>query len=201
MPIAEPIYEFGALRVSGQETSADLRPFFPGKEYVGTDMREGLGVDMIIDLHDIKLMPESVGTAISVATFEHVEYPRKAIEQIYAVVRPGGMFIITAPMYAKIHGFPHDYWRFTPECFNSLLKPFPNCFVSCAGKERFPHTVVGIGFNGPAPPLEALKRALEGWHLRWSALNGKPKESLLKKWHRKAGKSVQKRWSKITCKR
>lgn len=35
LPILEPIYEFGSLQVPGQESFADLRPFFPSKEYVG----------------------------------------------------------------------------------------------------------------------------------------------------------------------
>jgi hypothetical protein len=48
LPILEPIYEFGALQVPGQEGFADLRPIFAGKEYVGCDMREGPGVDRIL---------------------------------------------------------------------------------------------------------------------------------------------------------
>ena len=31
LPIEEPVYEFGALRVGGQEDFADLRPLFAGK--------------------------------------------------------------------------------------------------------------------------------------------------------------------------
>ena len=41
LPILEPIYEFGSLQVPGQESFADLRPFFPGKEYIGCDLKRG----------------------------------------------------------------------------------------------------------------------------------------------------------------
>jgi hypothetical protein len=68
LPIEEPIYEFGSLQVRGQEGFADLRPLFPGKEYVGADMRHGTGVDQILDLHTINLPPESVGTIICLDT-------------------------------------------------------------------------------------------------------------------------------------
>ena len=198
LPIQEPIYEFGSLQVPGQEGFADLRPFFPSKEYVGTDIREGLGVDMIQDLHNINLPPKSVGTVISMDTFEHVEYPRKAIEQIYKILKPGGMFILSSHLRAKIHCYPNDYWRFTPECFKSLLKPFPNSFVSYAGDERFPHAVVGIGFKGPAPTLWKLEEAIEGWQLRWSSSKDRrPKESFIKKQQRKLKKSLKKRLDKI----
>ena len=43
----EPIVEIGAFQVSGQEAIADLRPLFPGKNYIGCDMRPGVGVDRI----------------------------------------------------------------------------------------------------------------------------------------------------------
>jgi len=48
LPIGEPIYEFGSYRVEGQEELADLRPLFPGKEYIGCDLRPGLGVDWFV---------------------------------------------------------------------------------------------------------------------------------------------------------
>ena len=44
-PAREPIFEFGALQVPGQEGFADLRPLFPEMEYVGCDLRAGPGVE------------------------------------------------------------------------------------------------------------------------------------------------------------
>ncbi len=148
LPIAEPIYEFGSLRVAGQETFADLRPLFPGKEYIGADMREGLGVDKLLNLHDIDLPDNSVGTLLCLDTLEHVEYPHKAMQEIHRVLKPDGVVVISSVMQFRIHDYPHDYWRFTPEAFKSILKPFSSSFVTFAGFEAFPHTVVGIGFKG-----------------------------------------------------
>lgn len=193
LPIQDPIFEFGSLQVPGQEGFADLRPFFPGKKYIGSDMREGPGVDVILDLHNINLPANSVGTVIVMDTFEHVEYPRKAMEQIYKVTRPGGMVIISSVMLCKIHDYPYDYWRFTPEGLKSLLKPFSNCFVSYAGQKKFPHTIVGLGFKGETPPLEKFTSAFENWQIRWSDPRGKLKNSLLKKWSKKFKKSSLKR--------
>ena len=68
VPILEPIYEFGSLQVPGQEGVADLRPLFPQKKYVGCDMREGAGVDKIVDLHNINLPSDSVGTVLCLDT-------------------------------------------------------------------------------------------------------------------------------------
>ena len=63
--IKEPIYEFGSLQVSS-DASADLRPLFPGLQYVGADIRGGVGVDRILDVHDIDLPSESAGTVLCV---------------------------------------------------------------------------------------------------------------------------------------
>jgi SAM-dependent methyltransferase len=146
--ISEPIYEFGALQIAGQEDLADLRPLFPGMEYIGTDMREGKGVDKIIDLHDMKLPPESIGTALILDTVEHVEYPRKAIGNIYNALKPQGIIIISSHMNFPIHDYPNDYWRFTPEGFKSLLKIFTYSFVDSGGKPDFPHSVFGFACKG-----------------------------------------------------
>jgi SAM-dependent methyltransferase len=166
LPIHEPIYEFGSLQVPGQEGFADLRPLFPGREYVGSDMRAGLGVDRLLDLHGIDLPAESVGTVLCFDTLEHVEYPHRALEEIHRILRPDGIAVISSVMNFPIHDYPQDYWRFTPEAFRSILKPFAGSFVGFAGDEGFPHTVVGLGFKGPAvPPPEFLDR-YEDWRRR-----------------------------------
>ena len=45
-----PIVEIGAYQVPGQEAIADLRGFFPDREYVGVDARSGPGVDLVADV-------------------------------------------------------------------------------------------------------------------------------------------------------
>ena len=147
LPIKEPIYEFGSYQVEGQENYADLRPFFKNKKYIGADIRKGPGVDVILDLHNINLPSNSVGTVICVDTLEHVEYPRKAIDEIYRILNPDGIVILTSVMNFPIHNYPYDYWRFTPEGFKSLLKNFKKSFTDYIGEKKFPHTILGIGFK------------------------------------------------------
>ena len=164
LPLPEPIYEFGALQVPGQEEFANLRPIFPGCDYVGADMREGPGVDRVLDLHSIDLPSESVGSVLCLDTLEHVEYPHKALQEMHRILSPTrGAILIRSVMDFPIHGYPYDYWRFTPTGFESLLKPFKHSFVGFAGKERFPHTVVGVGFNGDAPDLSVFKEQYQQW--------------------------------------
>ncbi|MCF7799366.1 class I SAM-dependent methyltransferase [Candidatus Woesearchaeota archaeon] len=172
LPFKEPIYEFGALKVPGQEKKADLRPFFKGKEYIGTDMRKGPGVDKILNLHKLDLPKNSVGSAIVMDTLEHVEYPGKAMEEVYRVLKPGGTVIISSVMNFPIHGYPYDYYRFTPEAFRSILKPFETIIVESAGESNFPHTVVGIGVKGKLTTNQKkeLKIKLTKWKKYWSSM-------------------------------
>lgn len=163
LPIIEPIYEFGSFQVPEQIGFADLRPLFPNKEYIGCDMREGPGVDLILNLHAIDLTSESVGVVLCFDTLEHVEYPHKALEEIHRILKPNGIAVISSVMNFPIHDYPHDYWRFTPEAFKSILKPFSSSFVGFQGSKYFPHTVVGIGFKGDIPSLTEFTTKYDKW--------------------------------------
>jgi hypothetical protein len=68
----EPIYEFGAYRVPGQESRGDVRACFPGRTFVGCDLSPGPGVDEIQDLHRLALGDGAIGTALLLDTIEHV---------------------------------------------------------------------------------------------------------------------------------
>ena len=146
-----PVYEFGSYQVAGQEGFADLRIFFPGKKYVGCDMREGKGVDLVLNLHEIDLPDSVAGTVLILDTLEHVEFCRKAMSEVYRILMPGGMVVASSVMKFQIHDFPHDYWRFTPEGFKSLLREFSYSSVDSVGEAEFPHTVVGVGVKGDVP--------------------------------------------------
>lgn len=166
LPVGEPIYEFGAVQVAGQEGFADLRPLFPGRRYVGADLRPGLGVDVLLDLHTLDLPKESVGTALCLDTLEHVEDPRRALAEIHRVLGPQGWVLISSVMNFPIHDYPDDYWRFTPSAFQSILKPFPSVKVGFAGPAAFPHTVVGVGKKGESPDWSAFEAGLAAWKAR-----------------------------------
>jgi SAM-dependent methyltransferase len=147
-PLLEPIYEIGSYRVEGQEEFADLRPFFPGKIYVGCDMREGLGVDWVEDVHCLKIRSNSVGTVLIFDTLEHVEDVFQAMREIYRVLKPGGMVIMSSVMNFPIHDYPSDYWRFTPKAFELLLKRFAAYEVEFDGDPQFPEGIYGFGVKG-----------------------------------------------------
>ena len=166
----EPIYEFGALQVTGHPRE-DIRGMFEGKHFIGADMREGPGVDVVLNLHDLDLEDGSAGTVVCLDTLEHVEYPRRAMEEIYRVLADDGIAVISSVFEFPIHGYPNDFWRFTPEGFRSLLNVFENSFVGSFGvSEDVPRTVVGVGFKGDLPDMTQFTPAYENWSTWYSGI-------------------------------
>lgn len=160
LPINGPLYEFGSYRVEGQEELANLRPLFKGITYIGSDIRKGPGVDTILDVQAIDLPDESVGTVICCEVFEHITDPKKAIQEIFRILKPSGIAILSAPMHYHIHEEPHDYWRFTPYGMAYLMGVFPSTYIASKGSDYDPYHVMGVGIKGnyDFSPLVARER-------------------------------------------
>lgn len=149
----EPIVEIGAFQVPGQEAIAELRPLFPGKRYLGCDMRPGRGVDQIEDIHALSFETGSVGTFILADTLEHVADPIRAMAEVHRCLNDQGILIYTSTMHFPIHGYPSDYWRFTPEAFRALGAAFPWLAIFYSGSPEFPHTVCGVASKSEHDPM------------------------------------------------
>jgi SAM-dependent methyltransferase len=163
-----PVFEFGSYQVEGQEGYANLRSLFPGRDYVGCDMRPGPGVDRVEDVTAIRLPDQSVGTVLCIETFEHVFEVRRAFDEVFRILQPGGVFVITSPLNFRIHGYPDDYWRMTPNCLRRMLEPYGGRLTGYQGYHAFPHTVMGLGIKAPvgvndSTRLEGLVAAYAHW--------------------------------------
>jgi SAM-dependent methyltransferase len=163
-----PIFEFGAYQVDGQEGFADLRSLFPGQKYIGCDMRPGPGVDLVEDVTAINLPDASAGTVLCIETFEHVFEVRRGFDEVFRLLKPGGVFVITSPLNFRIHGYPDDYWRMTPNCLRRQLEPYAARLSGYQGYHAFPHTVMGVGIKAPIPVdarerLEKVATAYQIW--------------------------------------
>jgi SAM-dependent methyltransferase len=148
LELAEPIVEFGSLQVEDGQPN-DLRPLFPGREFIGTDLRDGPGVDRVEDLRALRFADGEVGTALCLDTLEHCEDPMAAARELRRVVAPaGGTVLISSVMLMPIHGYPSDYWRFTPDGLRLLLNGFDDVDAAGMGDPTIPFWVFGIGVRG-----------------------------------------------------
>jgi SAM-dependent methyltransferase len=107
--------EFGAAR---------YRPLFPQAEaYQVIDVVPRPGVDFVCDIHDVSSMPAAAfDTIICTQVFEHLAYPERAARSIAALLKPGGLLLLTAPFINNVHYDPDDFRRFTPECLQMILE-------------------------------------------------------------------------------
>src|SRR2546423_492838 len=107
-----PTLEIGSYQVPGQASIGNLRGLFAGKEYTGLDMRPGPGVDCVGNVERLPQPDGSVGTVVAMNTFEHVRRFWHGFDEIYRVLRPDGVLLVSCPFFFRVHNFPQDYWRF-----------------------------------------------------------------------------------------
>lgn len=108
------VLEVGSMNVNGT-----VRPYVESlnpKGYWGIDMREGPGVDDVLDCQNIALAygSNSYDIVISTEMLEHAEYWQDCIWNMVEVLTTNGILILTtvSPGFPK-HDFPNDYHRFT----------------------------------------------------------------------------------------
>ena len=148
-----PIVEIGSYQVPGQEEIINLRDQFPGREYLGVDIREGPGVDCVANVEDLPFEDETVGTVLALNTFEHVQRFWRGFEEIQRVLRPDGALLVACPFNFHIHNYPNDYWRFTPAALEFLLEDYPNKILGWNGTDKRPAGVWSLAVREEHPGI------------------------------------------------
>lgn len=132
--IKKNIFQFTGpyLEVGSKDygNTQDIRSLFPNAEkYIGTDMEDGKGVDIVLNLAENisrinqKLDQERFGTIFCLSVLAHCEKPFLVAENLTSLLKPNGKICISEPFALGFHGYPSDYWRFTHE---GIKKLFPN---------------------------------------------------------------------------
>ncbi|MCK5100806.1 MAG: hypothetical protein KAR45_22040, partial [Desulfobacteraceae bacterium] len=94
------------------------------------------------------------GTIFCMSVMEHCDQPFKMAENLTGLLKPGGKICLSVPFAWKFHGFPSDYWRFTPQGIEKLFPELEfnhsDCLASTSKKLELykPDTEVGkINFS------------------------------------------------------
>jgi len=97
-----------------------------GLKHVGVDLSEGHGVDVVGNIlgppveREHKILQQEFRGAILSESLEHISDPCKALLWVKSVLASGSSILITTPFGFPVHGFPDDYWRFTPSGMSQL---------------------------------------------------------------------------------
>lgn len=139
--LQQPVLEVGSLLPETEDGFAwwaynrNLLP--EGSLWIGTDFQEGPNVDVVADIEKrTEFADESFKTILCSEVMEHLYKPADALAEMYRILEWDGWIIITTLFSFPIHGYPSDYWRFTPACMERLLQDvgFRNIKVLGAGQ-------------------------------------------------------------------
>lgn len=109
----DPEYiEIGSYDLHG----GGIRNVFTGVgRYVGVDLVEGPGVDVVASGHEIAFEDNSFDVAISSECFEHNPYWAETFENMHRMLRPGGLLIMTCATTGRVeHGTDRTNPDFSP---------------------------------------------------------------------------------------
>lgn len=127
------------IEVGSHDVNGSFRPIIESwgepSEYVGVDIINGPGVDMVCPAEDIveKFGKESFDVVISTELLEHVRDWRKVIKNIKNICKPNGIILITTRSYGfGYHGYPYDFWRYELEDIKHI---FSDCKIHALQKD------------------------------------------------------------------
>lgn len=120
--LGDDVLEIGSRMTNANAWWIVNRDLAKGK-WIGTDMQAGPGVDVVADMHE----PPAEWTGrfsgvLCSEVLEHVQRPWVALPKIRRLLKPDGWIVVTTLTSFPIHGFPDDYYRYTPSGLKFLLE-------------------------------------------------------------------------------
>jgi len=95
-------------------------------QYVGLDVPDtqydAAGVDLFGSATDIPAGDESFDVVLSTSNLEHVEEPAAALREWARVLEPGGVAVVSVPLFWHLHDEPRDFYRYTKHGLEYLFQ-------------------------------------------------------------------------------
>lgn len=85
--------------------------FFPNRVSIDVDPKRN--PDIVADAHELPFKDGEFQIILCTEVLEHLRNPRVAIAEMYRVLKPKGLLILTTRFVYPLHDTPNDYWRFT----------------------------------------------------------------------------------------
>ncbi len=114
-------YIKGKVLDAGSGSYSRYSHLFSAESVVRLDMVEGKNVDVVGNVEQMPFSDGEFDSILSTQVLEHVEYPEKAVAEMFRVLKTGGHVLITVPQWNELHEEPHDFWRYTRFGLESLF--------------------------------------------------------------------------------
>ena len=117
-----------------------------------------------VSVLDLPYPDASFDYVVSDQVLEHVEgSPERAVAECFRVLKPGGTAVHTTCFINPVHGYPDDFWRFTPKSLEVLCRGKGEVIEAAGWGNRFVWVYAEIGMR--FEPIPEAK-----WHpLNWLA--------------------------------
>jgi SAM-dependent methyltransferase len=110
----------GGLVGSGVEHLYDAEDI----DLIGTDIFVSPSTRLVADGHMLPFADETFDAVLVQAVLEHVLTPQTVVEEIYRVLRPGGLVYADTPFMQQVHEKAYDFTRFTVSGHRWLFRRF-----------------------------------------------------------------------------
>ena len=121
-------------------------------------------VDVVADAYELPYADGAVDAVFCEAVLEHLEFPQKAVEEMWRVLRQGGQVFAATPFLQWYHAYPNHFQNFTLTGHERLFVRAGFNIIS-SGTSVGPMVALSVlmaNFAKTFMPFRPLKR-LTGW--------------------------------------
>lgn len=145
------------LEIGSWDVNGSIRNFFKDCDYLGVDIAEGPGVDLVSKGEDISLPDVYFDVVVSCECFEHnVEWVR-TFKNMIRMLKPGGLCIVTC---ATLGRSEHGTKRTNADASLTALNNFPDYYKNLAPKDFRRNVDLNNGFESYRFFLNAYSKDL-----------------------------------------
>ena len=129
---AEDVAGKKVLDIGSHDYNGNFSPIVKNlkpSKFIGIDIIPGPGVDIVCSGEEAveKFGKNSFDVVVASELMEHARNWREVISNIKNVCKPNGIiFITTRSKGFRLHGYPHDYWRYE---LDDMRKIFADCEI------------------------------------------------------------------------
>jgi SAM-dependent methyltransferase/uncharacterized protein YbaR (Trm112 family) len=114
------------LVVGGGEVGSGIESLYEDAnlDLIAFDIYASEYCQFVADGHQVPLLSGTVDGVLVQAVLEHVLHPQRVVDEIYRVLRPGGLVYADTPFMQQVHEGPYDFTRFSESGHRYLFRRF-----------------------------------------------------------------------------